>query len=362
MAAARPMLARLGVRSRRVLDRPKPNAIGRPFGAQSRSQSREPGPFPTKRLAEISRSLQKAGVQQPSSRHVLANGLWHHVLEWLPTAAEADGPTVLLIHGYMDAAATWESVAPALASQGLRVLAPDLRGFGDGPRAPAGSYYHFTDYVPDIADIVDPFVPSSSPLFLVGHSMGGTIATIYTGAFPERVARLAILEGAGPPDGSHDAAPDRMRHWIDEVRALRARETRSMASRDEALRRLAGNHPRVPEDALLRRLDALARPLPEGRMAWKADPLHGTRSPTPFFAASWMAFARRVTCPVLFVSGGPRGWHPPDEDARVASFAAVERAEIADAGHMMHWTEPEKLTRMLLLFFGGVERLPSQSP
>jgi pimeloyl-ACP methyl ester carboxylesterase len=301
-------------------------------------------------------------MQQPSSLRVLANGLPHHVLEWPSTASRANGATVVLVHGFMDAAATWDMVAPDLAAHGFRVLAPDMRGFGDGARVPDGGYYHFADYVPDLADIVEQFIPSGAPLLLVGHSMGGTIVTMYAGAFPERVSRLAILEGAGPPDNTHDAAPDRVRRWIEDVRSLRARPPRSMASRDDALRRLVGNHPRVPVDLLSLRLDALARPLPEGGLTWKADPLHGTRSPMPFFAASWMAFARRVRCPVLFVSGGPRGWHPPDEDARVGSFAALERAEIADAGHMMHWTEPAKLTRMLLRFFDAVERLPSQSP
>ncbi len=298
-------------------------------------------------------------MQQPSSLRLLANGLPHHVLEWPSTALEANDATVLLVHGFMDAAATWDTVAPELAAHGFRVIAPDLRGFGDGPRVPAGGYYHFVDYVPDVADIVDQLVPGGSPLFLVGHSMGGTITTMFTGAFPERVSRLAILEGAGPPDSAYDDAPVRMRRWVEELRLVRGRGPRNMTSREDALRRLVGNHPRVGEDALRLRLDALARPLPPdegGGWAWKADPLHATRSPVPFFAASWMAFARRVTCPVLFVSGGPRGWHPPDEDARVASFAVLERAEIADAGHMMHWTEPAKLTRMLLGFFGTVER------
>jgi pimeloyl-ACP methyl ester carboxylesterase len=301
-------------------------------------------------------------MQQPSSLHVLANGLQHHVLEWPSMAAEPNDATVVLVHGFMDAAATWDTVAPELAAHVFLVLAPDVRGFGDGPRVPTGGYYHFTDYVPDLADIVDQLVPPGSPLLLVGHSMGGTIVTMYAGAFPERVCRLAILEGAGPPDNTHEVAPDRMRRWIEELRSIRGRSARNMATRDEALRRLVGNHPRVSEDVLRLRLDALARPLADGGLAWKADPLHGTRGPLPFFAASWMAFARRVTCPVLFVSGGPRGWHPPDEDARVASFAALERAEIVDAGHMMHWTEPAKLTRMLMRFFDGIERLPSQSP
>jgi pimeloyl-ACP methyl ester carboxylesterase len=287
---------------------------------------------------------------------VPANGLTHHVLEWLPghgrghPAAASLPATVLLLHGYMDAAATWDLVAPGLAAEGLRVLAPDLRGFGDAPRAAPGGYYHFPDYVFDVADIVDGLVPPDTPLYVVGHSMGGTIATLYAGTVPARLKRLVLLEGAGPPDSAHDAAPDRMGRWVREVRMARARAERVMASREQALGRLAANHPRVPPEVLRTRLDALARELPDGRAVWKADTLHGTSAPTPFFAESWMAFARRVTCPVLFVSGGPLGWHPQDEDARVKAFATLERAEIADAGHMMHWTSPAELSRLLAGF------------
>jgi pimeloyl-ACP methyl ester carboxylesterase len=281
------------------------------------------------------------------SHSVEANGLLHHVLEW---PAEAPVGTALLVHGYMDAAATWDLVAPTLASQGLRVLAPDLRGFGDGPRVGPGGYYHFPDYVLDVSDLVDAFVPEGAPLLVVGHSMGGTIATMYTGTFPERVARLAILEGAGPPSAAPSVAPDRNRRWIEDVRVARARGARRMPSREDARRRLFLNHPTVPHDVLRRRLDDLARPLPDGGMVWKSDPLHGTRSPQPFIAEAWMAFASRATCPVLFVSGGPQGWHPPDEEARLGAFQALERAEIPDAGHMMHWTKPAELTSILAEF------------
>jgi pimeloyl-ACP methyl ester carboxylesterase len=126
-----------------------------------------------------------------------------------------------------------------------------------------------------------------------------------------------------------------------------------MPSREEALRRLAVNHPRVPVDVLRSRLDALARDLAGGAVAWKADPLHTTRSPIAFFAATFNEFARRITCPVLFVSGGPEGWHPPDEADRLAAFANLERVELADAGHMMHWTAPEEFARLLVRFAGG---------
>ncbi len=258
--------------------------------------------------------------------------------------------TALLLHGFMDAAGTWDLVAPSLAAAGLRVLAPDLRGFGEGARIPPGGYYHFPDYVFDVADLVDALVPAGSPMVVVGHSMGGTVATLFSGSFPSKVSHLVIAEGAGPPDGEHAQAPERMTRWIEETRSVRARGERTMASREEALRRLVVNHPRVPVEVLRTRLDALARDLPDGRVVWRADPLHATRSPQTFFAGSYKEFARRVTCPVLFVSGGNLGWHPPDEDDRISAFASLERAELPDAGHMMHWTRPDELAGLLVRF------------
>lgn len=284
----------------------------------------------------------------PRSLKLPANGLEHHVLEW--DAAAAGGTTALLLHGFMDAAGTWDLVAPRLAEAGLRVLAPDLRGFGDGPRIPPGAYYYFPDYVLDVAEIVEALVPHGAPLLVVGHSMGGAVATLYAGCFPDRVTKLVVVEGMGGLDSDHAHSADRMRRWIDEVRTVRSRGEKTMASREEALGRLAGNHPRVDRSVLETRLGALAREVGGGKLAWKADPLHGTRTPVPYFAESFKSFARRVTCPMLFVSGGPLGWHVPDEDDRLAAFPHHERVEIVDAGHMMHWTRPEELSRALLGF------------
>ena len=296
----------------------------------------------------------------PTSKRVRANGLEHHVLEW-PAAGVAPrgrgwggtASNVFLVHGYMDAGQTWDGVAPRLAAGGLRVLAPDMRGFGDGARAPRGSYYHFADYIADLADLVDALAPGE-PVALVGHSMGGVITTLYAGAFPENVVRIANLEGLGPPDNAFEDGPRRMRSWIQDVRAVRARGEPAPIPRDDARRRLVTNHPTVPPEVVAGRLPHLVREVADGggeaRVAWRVDPLHRTTSPVPFFAKLFVEFAKQITCPVLFVSGGAAGFHPADEEERLAAFARLERVELEGAGHMLHWTRPAELAEHLLRF------------
>jgi pimeloyl-ACP methyl ester carboxylesterase len=284
-------------------------------------------------------------VSHAQRRRVFANGLEHHVLEW----GESRESTVLLLHGFLDAAATWDRVASALVARGHRVIAPDLRGFGDGARLPAGGYYHFVDYVADVADLVDALVPSDARLSVVGHSMGGTISTLYAGSFPERLVRHATLEGLGPPDNPHSIGPIRMRGWIEDVRKVRARPDPPPLTREEARRRLAVNHANVPPKILDEQLQHLVREVPGG-VIWRNDPLHRTRAPMPFFAKLFIEFAKAITCPTLFVSGGPLGYHPPDEEERLATFPKLERVTLEDAGHMMHWTRPGELAAVLAAF------------
>ncbi|MBL8607908.1 MAG: alpha/beta hydrolase [Myxococcales bacterium] len=277
---------------------------------------------------------------------VRAHALDHRVLEWTTESSRTDLPPVVLVHGYMDAAGTWDLVAPALAAT-RRVLAPDMRGYGGGARVGEAGYYYFPDYVFDVADLVDALV-AGGRFHLVGHSMGGTVATLYAGTFPERVASLAILEGVGPPDNPPSVAPVRMRRWIEQVRKVReGGRAQPSLSPSEALDRLAANHPGVDRAILEGRVPHLASPAEGGRVTWAFDVLHRTVSPVGFSAAVYMEFAKLVTAPTLFVDGGPTGFHPPDEAERLACFAELERVVLDGAGHMMHWTRPDALAAAL---------------
>jgi len=290
-------------------------------------------------------------VTEPTSTmRVPANGLELHVNEWQAAPGVPARGVAVLLHGFQDVGASYDLVAPSLAAEGLRVFAPDLRGFGQSGRVSGGAYYHFPDYVFDVADLVDVLSPGE-PIFLVGHSMGGTIASMYAGTYPERVALLALLEGIGPPSMPESVSPDRVRHWVDGVRKMRVRPEKAM-SFDEVLRRLSIGHPSVPRDVLHARARQLAKPLREGEdlWAWTFDPLHRTTSPISFGVGRWKAHAERITAPTLVVGGGKTGFHPEDEADRVATIANVRTLDLEGAGHMMHWTQPRELAAALVSF------------
>ncbi len=284
-----------------------------------------------------------------SDHTVEARGLRFHVRRWTPER-RARERIVYLLHGFADAITTWDEVARRIAARGLVVAGHDQRGFGETSRVSSDGYYHFFDYVADLDELLD---AAGSDVFLVGHSMGGTVACLYAGSRPDRVSGLALLEGLGPPDTDPRAAPDRAARWLEGLRADPRHAEAPTKRHVEALDRLARLHPMVPREALEAHVPALFAGAPDA-LSWRMDPLHRTTSPVPFYAAAFCAFASRVTCPTWLVHGGPSGFHPEDEAERRAAFRDVREHEIANAGHMMHWTRPEAVAELLTAAALGV--------
>ncbi len=214
-------------------------------------------------------------MSDPISRRVrVETGIDLGVLEWGDVSR---GHTVLLIHGFLDLAWGFAPLVEAGLEDHFHVVAADMRGHGDSDRIGAGGYYYFMDYIADVASLVDIIAPKR--LSIVGHSMGGSVAAYYTGAFPDRVSRLALLEGLGPPEDS-GPLPERTANWIQAWRRARRESPRAYSSIAEAADRLQKH------DALLSRELALffaehgTRELPGGRRQFRHDPLHVTRGPT----------------------------------------------------------------------------------
>jgi pimeloyl-ACP methyl ester carboxylesterase len=272
-------------------------------------------------------------------------GIRLRVHRFADDSAHPRGILVLLLHGYLDRGLTWDDVARPLAAAGLDVVAPDLRGFGESDRIGVGGYYHFPDYVADVDALVRSL--GTQRLVVVGHSMGGTVACLYAGSRPERVERLVLVEGLGPPSLPPAQSRHRMRQWLDDL--AKPQPPRVLASHAEAVRRLAQFHPAVARDVLERRAEQLTTRDADG-LRWWYDPLHRTTSPSAFSAEVLKGYLASYPGPVLFVGGGETGFHPADEAERLATFPNARRVDLASAGHMIHWTAPEALADAILGF------------
>ncbi|MCW2724225.1 MAG: putative hydrolase [Frankiales bacterium] len=123
-------------------------------------------------------------------REVTANGARFHFAEHGP----ADGPLVLLLHGFPEFWWSWRHQLSALGDAGFRVVAPDLRGYGGSDKPPRG--YDAYTLSADVAGMVRAL--GAREAHLVGHDWGGLLAWSVATLHPEVVRSLAVLSMPHP--------------------------------------------------------------------------------------------------------------------------------------------------------------------
>ena len=282
----------------------------------------------------------------PLSRKLrLPTGLDYHLLEWGADDLSLEH-TVFLIHGFLDLSWSWQSVVEGGLEGKYHFVAPDMRGHGDSDWIGRGGYYYFPDYLADLHAVVE--ATGRKRISIIGHSMGGSIASYYSGTFPARVSSLALLEGLGPPEGG-ELSPERVARWIGNWYQTRARPERTYATVSEAAARLRSHDPLL-EVALSERLAGHGTtPTDDGRLRFKHDPLHATFGPFGFRVDWAMRFWRAVRCPVLLVDGAESSMrHSPEEaQRRRGSFQKARHVMLPGAAHMMMRHQPVTLAAIL---------------
>src|SRR5699024_65495 len=97
-------------------------------------------------------------------------------------------PPVLLLHGFPESYDEWRAVGAALADAGMRVIAPDQRGYSPGARPPAVEDYLIDRVVEDAVGILDHY--GAERAHIAGHDWGASAAWTLAASRPERVATL----------------------------------------------------------------------------------------------------------------------------------------------------------------------------
>lgn len=279
-----------------------------------------------------------AGIE---TREIAVDGLGFRVL----TAGAASADPVLCLHGFPHGAHSWRALLATLPAAGLRVIAPDQRGYSPGARPEGIDAYATARLVADALALADAL---DAPRFhLVGHDWGGALAWWIAARHPDRVASLSVLSRPHPAAFARamtedPAQKDRSAHH----RSFLAPDSATHLLESGALRTALAAQGVPPADvaAYLDPLDSVAAL--DATLNWYRAAAAGPPALTGDMPA--------VDRPVLYLWG--------DEDANVGRLAAEGTAdfvrgpyrfeELTGVGHFVMDQAGDTATRLITEHIG----------
>lgn len=154
-------------------------------------------------------------------------------------AGPVDGRPLLLLHGFPEAAISWDYQVAVLGNRGFRAVAPDQRGYSPGVRPQAVAEYGISELVGDVLAIAAEL--GWGRFDLVGHDWGGTVAWWTATEHPDRLRTLNVVSAPHPgalgealsTDEDQQLRSQYMRDWREG-----STERRMLADNAEAIRRM----------------------------------------------------------------------------------------------------------------------------
>ncbi len=207
-----------------------------------------------------------------------------------------DGQPVIALHGWLDNAATFSRLAPLL--NGVRIVALDLPGHGHSDHRPVGAAYNIWDYAHDVLQTAEQF--GWQQVSLLGHSMGAIVSVLLAGAMPDRIERLALIDGVIPYTGEADTAPQKLGESLQALLAVDEKRKPVYATFEQAVAARMKGVGAVSREAAERLAQRGLMPVPGG-YTWRTDARLMLPSPMRLTRAHALAFAQRVTCPASLV-------------------------------------------------------------
>lgn len=243
---------------------------------------------------------------------------------------EVGARPVLALHGWLDNAATFNRLAPLI--EGVRFISLDLMGHGFSDHRPASMPYYIWDNVQDLVAVADQL--KLEKLTLLGHSMGASVATLFAGAFPERIERLVLIEGIAPMVTEPEVAAEQLAQSIKKRIRMQLRTQKPYADLHSMVSaRMNGRWP-VDQQAA-RWLVERGGMQREGGYYWRSDARLMLPSILRMSELQVESFIRRVTASVLLILGDSG---IPQSDRRIELFRSI-RTESLSGGHHLHLEE-----------------------
>ena len=207
-----------------------------------------------------------------------------------------DGMPVIALHGWLDNANSFARLAPRLS--GLRIVALDFAGHGHSDHRPQGAGYSLADYAFDVLCVAEQL--GWKQFALLGHSLGAIVSVVIAGSFPERVTRLALIDGIVLRTGAEADAAERMGQALQAQLDLQHKRKSVHPTLDRAIEARMKGMVAVSREAAEFLAQRGLMPVPGG-YSWRSDSRLTLPSPLRLSDEQAMSFIRRVSCPTTLV-------------------------------------------------------------
>ncbi len=260
------------------------------------------------------------------------------------------GPRVLALHGWLDNAASFLPLAPYL--DGVELVAIDLPGHGRSAHLGVGGDYSFAGSIASVLDAADAL--GWDRFRLLGHSMGGAIASMVACACPDRIEKLATVEALGVLTEAPERTGARLRQAVAAQRALKDKRLRVFPDIDSAVQaRFSAS--RAPgaglEPELLRLLVERGVRIVDCGFVWSSDPRLTLPTLVRMTEAQVENLLAGIECPTLALFADPPQPYLPDAERRRRVAALPDgRMVVLQGGHHLHMQQPRQVAAAIAEF------------
>jgi pimeloyl-ACP methyl ester carboxylesterase len=256
-------------------------------------------------------------------------------------------PPLLTLHGWLDNAGSFDMLAPLLSDRWY-VVALDLRGHGRSSHLPDGEWYHYVDRFDELREVLDHFGWMRADL--LGHSLGGTLASLFAALYPERVGELLLIEALGPLTNAANATLAQLRRSLDQRAAYAARRPlRVYPHLDAAIAaRVAAND---LDETAARAIVERGVTAVDGGYVWSSDPRLTLASPVRFTEEQVLEMLSGIRARTLLVLAEPATSYLPAAimDARAAQVADIRIVRLP-GHHHLHMDEAAAVATAIRTF------------
>ncbi len=251
----------------------------------------------------------------------------------------------LALHGWLDNASSMAGLLTELNKiSPAASLALDLPGHGLSAHTAANHHAPFVDYLDAVLTVLE--AQNWPQIDLIGHSMGGGVATLFAAAFPEKVRRLVLLDSIGPLSAAPTTFSSDLR------KGLTARRN---------AKKPVPNYPDL-QSALTARVgsfgitESQAAPIVERGIAqgtdslwrWRSDARLTQPSPTRFSEAQVLNAISEIHAPALVILAEPRAsfFDPATVAGRLNALSNAEIFNMQGTHHLHVCPEPALIAKV----------------